>query len=270
MRCNYQEKIFSDFDKQTVEYIPAGVADDGKPRNINIYLPCGDTSKHRPFVIWFYGGGGSMDQGKDWLGGEWCPRGYGGAAPDYRDITSDKDKFTEEQQIQAIIYGAAALRFLVANHSKYGITCSKIFVTGTSAGGDTAVGLNTILDKILIDPMFADPVNSLYPRAEMSILCSATHPGACNQTFQPYIYDDSVPNHAHHGVLDTIIPIGQARQTLKAFTDKNIPATLVEYPDADHKLAGLQPVIAADLAIKFAGLMGIAPVNVNKPSVATK
>lgn len=106
--------------------------------HLNLMLPAGQPSKPRPAIIWFHGGGWCMGDYHDAFASAYglSDLGYVTGSVEYR--LSAEAKYPA--QIQDC---KAAIRFLRANASKYGIDPDRIGVWGGSAGGHLVALLGT-------------------------------------------------------------------------------------------------------------------------------
>lgn len=111
---------------------------------MDIYEPQGDTTTLRPLVIAVFGGSfisGSKNASDI---AAWCntlaKRGYVTAAPNYRlGFTLTQSGASVRAGYRAIQDVRAAVRYLKANATQYGIDTTKIYMVGNSAGAITAL-----------------------------------------------------------------------------------------------------------------------------------
>ncbi len=120
--------------KQIADIVYARVG--GTELHMDINLPEKMPDKPLPVVVWIHGGGWKQGTYK-WNRSAWFVKhGYAAASIQYR--------FIDEAIFPAQIHDCkAAIRFLRANASKYGIDPSCIGVWGGSAGGHLAALLGT-------------------------------------------------------------------------------------------------------------------------------
>lgn len=105
-----------------------------------VYSPQGDLNTCRPLILWAHGGGfttGSyLDQKTTDMMQQLARKGYVAVAMEYR-LSSPTTSTTLQYQ-EAMIKGVqdmiAAIRFIRANASTFGIDTSQIFIGGSSAG----------------------------------------------------------------------------------------------------------------------------------------
>jgi acetyl esterase/lipase len=117
-----------------------------------VYIPANATSSQKfPFILFVHGGGftaGDKTSAADAMQ-QFAEAGYVGATIDYRldsaidanitDPCSIDSIITEQAVYRSIEDAKAAMRFMVANASKYNIDTSKILLVGSSAGAITVL-----------------------------------------------------------------------------------------------------------------------------------
>jgi acetyl esterase/lipase len=108
------------------------VANPTSRQNFNLYLPKKKSNQPFPLVVWIHGGAWMMGI-KDWDNAKYLVRhGYAIASVDYR--------FSTEAPFPAQIQDCnAALNFILAHATNYGISSTKFVVAGGSAGGQLAL-----------------------------------------------------------------------------------------------------------------------------------
>ncbi len=114
---------------------------------LNMYLPQGDTMKHRPVLIFIHGGGFLNNTRFGGYGAKICTafakRGYVTATIDYRLGIAETRTNTDyaEALYRAQQDGKAAVRFFRRYADQYGIDTAQIFIAGSSAGSMTCLGM---------------------------------------------------------------------------------------------------------------------------------
>jgi acetyl esterase/lipase len=149
-RGRYLDPVFDDVEvtrdvvyRQTVDYR-------GNPVELalDIYRPAGDTATDRPAIVWLYGGWFAFgDKRDDYIvrfATESARRGYVGVAVNYR-VRPDLDT-TNLGEIYLAMLDAhddavAAVQWLAAHASEYGIDPEAIAASGWSAGAVTSLNL---------------------------------------------------------------------------------------------------------------------------------
>ncbi len=113
---------------------------------MDIYTPKGDTVKSRPLLMLIHGGAFIVGDKSDDLQYKYAERytsmGYVVASINYRMgylFIPGMYENLERCIYKAVQDSRAAIRFLVHNHSKYGINPDQIFIAGNSAGGFIAL-----------------------------------------------------------------------------------------------------------------------------------
>lgn len=155
----YQDEIFSDISKTTVEYTDIydwSSSDSGL--DMDIYQAEGDTAINRPLIVFAHGGvyvaGNKDNQAMISLCEAFAKRGYVTASIQYR-LTSlinlslpNASEILTQTVVNSISDMKAAIRFFRKDFSEngntYGINPEQIFVGGYSAGAVTAVHLSAV------------------------------------------------------------------------------------------------------------------------------
>ena len=116
--------------------------------DLNLFLPEKKSDKKLPLVLFVHGGGFGGGQSKD--GNNFCEylskNGYAAATINYTLYMKNK-KFSCDgvltEKVKAFQFGAndlwLATSFFVENAQNYNIDVSKIFISGSSAGAETAL-----------------------------------------------------------------------------------------------------------------------------------
>ena len=112
---------------------------------MDLYLPKGDTMKHRPLVMFIHGGGFYIGDKRDNPIVLWCQHyakmGYVAVSINYRMGFKPAKTSIERCGYCAVQDAHAAMRFLIHNKEKYRIDPDYLFVAGSSAGGVTTLNL---------------------------------------------------------------------------------------------------------------------------------
>jgi acetyl esterase/lipase len=109
-------------------------------QNFDLYLPANQTGQPFPLVVWIHGGAWMMGI-KEWDNVKYLVRhGYAIASIDYRLST----EIPFPAQIQDC---NAALNFILAHATNYGISSNRFVVGGGSAGGHLALLLGLARDE---------------------------------------------------------------------------------------------------------------------------
>ncbi|MDO8389591.1 MAG: alpha/beta hydrolase fold domain-containing protein [Actinomycetota bacterium] len=164
----YFEHVFSDVTVSTDEVYataPDLVSGADVTLHLDVYQPVDDTLASRPTIVWVHGGGfkaGSKEILRE-VATEWARRGYvtvsveyrldrGNRCQDVQDLKiADGEVEVERLRCAAAIDAAqhdtqAAIRWLRANASEFGIDAERIAIGGFSAGAVTAVNVATQAD----------------------------------------------------------------------------------------------------------------------------
>jgi acetyl esterase/lipase len=234
-----------------------------KERNtLDLLLPA-DQNDRVPLVIWVHGGawrGGSKDSGPA-PAVQLLRRGYAVASINYR--------LSQHAPFPAQINDCkAAVRFLRANASKYGLDPGRFGVWGGSAGGHLVALLGTSGD---VNDLEGDGANSgvssrvqavcdffgpadLLTMAEQSGADSTIEHDAPNSPESlllggpildrkdaarraspvSYITKDDPPFLIVHGDKDNTVPVGQSKELHAALQKAGVDSTLMIIPGAGH------------------------------------
>jgi acetyl esterase/lipase len=249
--------------KRVSDIVYAKVA--GVELHMDIGLPEKASDKPLPVVVWIHGGGWKTGTYK-WLRSAWLVKhGYAAVSIQYR--------FLDEAKFPAQIYDCkAAIRFLRANASKYGIDPNRIGVWGGSAGGHLAALLGTSggakeLEGDEGNAGLSSGVQAVcewYGPNDFTVGDHEPEPGRKKppllvQLFgatlkdKPELYrlgspithvsKDDPPFLIVHGDADELVPFSQAQSFCEALHKAGVEATLVKVRGGNHGLTakGMQP-----------------------------
>ena len=220
----------------------------GHERNrLDLYLP--DKAAHPlPVILWVHGGG--------WVGGDktngpafrFATKGYAVAAMNYR--------FSQHATFPAQIYDCkAAVRWLRANASKYGLDADHIGAWGSSAGGHLVALLGTTAGvKELEGPggnadqssRVQAVVDWFGPTDFLTVGAKDTRTkllGGDPQTNKEkamkaspitYVSKDAAPFLIMHGDQDKTVPISQSETFAEALKKAGADATFVAVKGGKH------------------------------------
>ncbi len=145
----YKQDIFSNVDSITnIKYGAAlNIKGEIEELLLDVILPANDTVKKRPLLIFIHGGGFKDNTKTGVITSKLCnsfaKKGYVTATINYRlklehngDVTDYHEAMYRAQQD-----GKAAIRFFRRYAEEYGIDTAQIFITGTSAGCETALAI---------------------------------------------------------------------------------------------------------------------------------
>jgi predicted esterase len=198
---------------------------------LDLYQPAGDARRDRPAIVWVHGGGFSsgtktspelVDQAN-----VFAKKGYVNVSISYRLTPGGCSAAAPTASCVTAIFNAkhdaqAAVRFLRANASTYGIDANRIAIAGTSAGAITA--LNVGYDSTDV----GDSGNPGYPsnvRAAVS-LSGARILGAVDAADPPALL--------FHGTADLVVPYAWAQSTVAQANDGGRLAYLTSWEGAGH------------------------------------
>ncbi len=232
----YRDAVFGNLTvTQNIQY---GVAPDNSgnpvPLMLDLYQPAGDTATARPAVVWVHGGGfccGDKSSGASAnLAQEFAHYGYVTVSINYRLLAPNGctggngvSAQCDAAALAAIYDAKAAVRWLRANATTYGIDPNRIGIGGDSAGGIVASGVG-------MDP--SDPGSSGNPGysdavgAFMSL--SGGLPGGL------FAAPGDAPGLLFSGTADPIVPYAWSVQTAQALLNAGVAAFLESFPGAGH------------------------------------
>ncbi len=230
-------------------------------QNMDLYLPANVTaqagSQPVPIVIWIHGGAWMMGY-KDWDNVKYLVHhGYAIASVDYR--------FAPDSKFPAQIQDCnAALNFIRAHGSDYGIDTNRIIVGGGSAGGHLALllGLARHQADFGADPSFKPvaildffgPVDLNRMRDDLSAIHSETGlklfedavpkllgapvagPTMAQTNASPitYVHAGSPPVLILHGTDDDLVPLAQSSRLHDALDAAGVKNQLISLPKTGH------------------------------------
>ncbi len=198
---------------------------------LDVYSPTGDTDTHRPAIVWVHGGGFSsgnktspelVDEAS-YLG----KKGYVSVSIDYRLAPGGCSAAGATpaclQGITDAMHDAqAAVRFLRANASTYGVDVNRIAVGGSSAGAITAL-------NVADSPN--DPGDSGNPGFSSAVQGAVSLSGARLLTTEDAT---DAPILMFHGTADPLVPYAWAQATLAEAQAAGIISYLTTWPGAGH------------------------------------
>jgi acetyl esterase/lipase len=204
----YRDKVFTG--TTVTSDLTYGNAPDlqGNPVDLklDLYRPTGDTVTNRPAIIWIHGGGFSGgDKAKGpfpTLARQFAQRGYVSASINYRLFGTDKCNDPEPPAscfvaAQAAQHDAqAAVRWLRAHASDYGVDPNRIAVGGGSAGATTA---------LLVGNHSDDPGDSGTPGVSSKVGGVVSISGVLPQEGQDLFTPDDAPTLWFIGTDDPVI-----------------------------------------------------------------
>jgi acetyl esterase/lipase len=198
---------------------------------LDVYRPTGDTNTRRPAIVWVHGGGFS---GGNRTSGEivdqattFARKGYVNVSITYRltpgGCVAGGPTPACLQAIRDAQHDAqAAVRFLRANASTYGVDVNRIAIAGTSAGAITALNVAAAPD---------DPGTSGNPGFSSAVQAAVSLSGA-------KIYGAIEPGeaaiHMFHGTADGLVPYQWAVNTLNEAKAAGVIAYLTTWQGEGH------------------------------------
>ncbi len=231
----YRDQVFSAFtvakDIQYGSAVPEG-ATTPIPLLLDLYQPTGDTQTQRPAIVWVHGGGfsaGDKSSGPSAdLAQKFAELGYVTVSINYRliqtgctgtNVTAACDAAALDAQHDA----QAAVRFLRANATEYGIDPTRIGIGGDSAGAITAtlVGLHS-----------EDPGTSGNPGYSSQVGGFASLSGGLPNGL--FAGPGDAPGVLFSGTADPIVPFQWSVDTAVAMNKASDPAFLEAFSGVGH------------------------------------
>lgn len=220
----------------------------GHERNrLDLYLPK-DAGQPLPVILWVHGGG--------WVGGDksggpalrFAQKGYAVALMNYR--------FSQHAIFPAQIQDCkAAVRWLRANASKYGLDADHIGAWGSSAGGHLVALLGTTADVKAFEGTGGNQdqssrvqavVDWFGPTDFLTVGAKDTRTRllggdpqknrekAIKASPMTYVSKDAAPFLIMHGDLDATVPISQSETFAEALKRAGVEATCVVVKGGKH------------------------------------
>lgn len=234
----------------------------GERNLLDLYLPANASGKPLPLLIWIHGGGwaaGSKEGGGPAL--QFLTQGYAVASINYR----LSGTAAHPAQINDC---KAAVRFLRANASKYGIDPDRFGCWGSSAGGHLVAMLGAtgdvkdlegdgrnleISSRVQAVCDFYGPTDLANMGAQSASDSRLNHDApdspesrmlgkpikenrdlADRASPMHYITSDDAPILIIHGDKDPVVPVAQSETYHKALLAAGVKSTLVVVPGAGH------------------------------------
>jgi acetyl esterase/lipase len=258
-----------------VYYTPPG----SRPATLDLYMP--PVSKRiasgQPLVIYIHGGGWSGGHTRHSGAFENWPGVLTSLAARGFVVSSLSYRLLGEAPFPAAIQDVkAAIKFLRANASRYGIDKSRVLVWGGSAGGHLTALAATTCGVAALEPVvtgalaaesdcvqaavtwygifdlttqFAAAANMATSPIGKYFGCTAAGCGAEALKFgspQSYLNAQTPRFLMIHGKDDSVVPVAQSEAFHKAMQAAGLPSELLVIPDVNHSFVGkTQPITEA-------------------------
>jgi acetyl esterase/lipase len=210
----YKDVVFQDVtvDKDQ-SYNPNAAKDDKKAYLFDLYQPVGDSSHHRPLIIWMHGGGfkfGSKTaNGVKLWSKTFAQRGYVCAGINYR-LSKRNPVFHFDVLLKSSYYAVqdvkTAVEYFKKNATRYHIDPDKIILAGNSAGGmialQAAYSSNAELADMAKLPSDSAALNNPHDRIKVAAIINFW--GAIYNT--DWLKNANVPIVSVLGSNDSIVP----------------------------------------------------------------
>jgi acetyl esterase/lipase len=205
---------------------------------LDMYQPSGDTQRSRPAIVLVHGGsfvgGSSTDSGVVKLAKAFAQRGYVAVSINYR-LLGDKEKCGQEDPpsqacVTAVLAAQhdaqAAVRWMRANATTYGVDPTRIAIGGTSAGAGTALAVAVNSGDV------GDSGNPGYSsKVGAAVAISADFPHSLAST---YFDPGDSPIQMFNGTADTVVPFADAVQTATDLHNAGVPVVFEPLQGAGH------------------------------------
>jgi acetyl esterase/lipase len=233
----YRDPVFANITQTSNLQYGSAPDNSGNPvaLMLDLYQPAGDTVTSRPAIVWVHGGGyccGDKSFGPSAnLAQEFAHLGYVTVSINYRLLapngcTAGSGVITPVCQAAAIAAehdAQAAVRWLRANATTYGIDSNRIGIGGDSAGAITATAVG-------LDP--EDPGTSGNPGYPSAVEAFMSLSGGLPGGF--YSSVGAAPGLLFSGTADPIVPYYWSVQTASNLLSAGVPAFLESFPGAGH------------------------------------
>jgi para-nitrobenzyl esterase len=205
---------------------------------LDTYQPTGDTQTSRPAIVLVHGGaftgGTSKDGNMVMMAKAFAQRGYVAVSINYRLLGKNEKCAQENPPSAACVASAsaaqhdsqAAVRWLRANATTYGVDSSRIAIGGASAGAGAA---------LLVAVNSGDPGTSGNPGYSSKVRAAISISGALPHSIAATTYDPSdSPILMFNGTADLNVPFQFATQTATDLNNAGVPIIFEPLQGAGH------------------------------------
>ena len=228
----YRDQVFDAVTKQADITYGSAINQDGTTETLklDVYSPTGDRRTRRPLIVWVHGGnfccGGKTSPEIVDEATVFAKKGYVGASITYR-LSENGCSDPDAECVRAIKHAAAdaqaAVRFLRAHATTYGIDPDRIAIAGTSAGAITALHVGY---RVPEPETSGTPGVSSAVRAAVSLSGATVLPNAVSSGDAPALL--------FHGTDDPVVPYDWATTTVDQAHDAGLQAYLITWRDEGH------------------------------------
>jgi carboxylesterase type B len=227
----YRDAVFTEATMTSDVVYGSAVDQQGQtvPLLLDVYEPTDDTLDNRPAIVWVHGGGfANGDKTSQEIVEEattFAKKGYVNVSINYRLVPGGCFPVTAAcltAIVDAKHDAQAAVRFLRANASTYGIDVGRIAIGGTSAGGITAlnVGYGPEDTGTSGNPGFPSTVRAAVALSGAKFLTTPNAGEAAALLF--------------HGTADPVVAYQSAVNTVNAAKSAGLSAFLTTWEGAGH------------------------------------
>ena len=239
---------------------------------LDLYRPTGDTQTRRPAIVLVHGGGftGGTSREADIVGlaDAFAQRGYVAVSINYRLLGTGERCGQENPPSAACVTAVtaaqndaqAAVRWLRANATTYGIDRTRIAIEGASAGAGTALA-------VAVDSQ--DPGDSGNPGYSSKVGAAISISGDFPPSEAP-LYDASdSPILMFNGTADRIVPYSDAVQTASELRQAHVPVVFEPLQGAGHVPFDTDGTLMTEQSVYFAyDFLHLATAAGQPPSAA--
>ena len=221
---------------------------------LDMYRPTGDTQTSRPAIVLVHGGGyvgGNSAEGDIvQLANAFAQRGYVAVSINYRLEGTGEQCGKEDPPSAGCVTAVtaaqndaqAAIRWLRANATTYGVDPTRIAIEGTSAGAGTAlaVSLNA-----------ADVGSSGNPGYSSTVGAAIAISGDFPHSEAPTYNSSDAPVQMFNGTADTLVPFSAAVQTAGDLYNAKVPIVFEPLQGAGHVPFSTDGTLMIDQSVYF-------------------
>lgn len=250
--ARYQSVVFEQVDvKADIEFRTATNAKgEAEALKLDVYQPAGDRERNRPAILWLHGGGfrpGSDKQQKYIvaMATEFAKRGYVCVSSDYR-VRAEQGASAARLPVlrDAVEDGRAALAWVRAHATEFGIDPERIAVGGGSAGGMLAVSL-VALESAAATPQ---PTPKIFAFVDLW--------GSPSDDFMLGKVDANFPPTVIvHGTADQSVPFAQSETLAARLKAAGVKHELLSLAGAPHTpTMHMEAIVRTTTAFVYAAL----------------
>ena len=202
---------------------------EGKDYVLSLWLPKDAVKEKAPVLLWIHGGGWTSGSNHDAAAHckYFSEHGYLVASVEYPLSTSETHLYTIQQGAVA-----KAVQWLKYHASSFGGNINRLYLGGSSAGGNLAIATAARINKGDLDPILGDTlpkikaVSTCYPPVDPAKVYNG-----CDLVFRSRIHNVCTQN---WGGSPKEYPERYAESTASVLMDGSMAPTLIMYGRLDH------------------------------------